>query len=60
MNTSRCLALFAGHTGLVSAGKFLNAKTIVSSSWDQTVCFWDYTEALKQDRTSPFKSTQNE
>jgi len=34
MNTYRCLALFSGHTGLVSGGAFLNSTTIVSSSWD--------------------------
>lgn len=47
LNTTRCMALFAGHTGLVSGGKFLNATTIVSSSWDQTICLWDIREALK-------------
>lgn len=47
LNTYRCMALFAGHHGLVSAGKFLNANTIVSASWDQSVCLYDYREALK-------------
>jgi len=60
MNTTRCMALFSGHTGLVSVGKFLNAKTNVSASWDQTICFWDYTEALKQDRSAPFVSTREQ
>lgn len=46
-NTTRCMALFAGHTGLVAAGKFLNNKIVVSGSWDQTVMLWDYTAALK-------------
>jgi WD40 repeat protein len=54
------MALFSGHSGLVSSGKFLNANTIVSSSWDQTVCLWNYTEALKEDRTAPFVSTRND
>lgn len=34
METTRCMALFSGHSGLVSAGKFLNSTTMVSSSWD--------------------------
>jgi len=54
------MALFSGHTGLVSAGKFLNANTIVSCSWDQSICLWDYTEALKEDRSAPFVSTRED
>lgn len=60
LNTTRCMALFSGHTGLVSAGKFLNANTIVSCSWDQSICLWDYTEALKEDRSAPFVSTRED
>lgn len=28
---------------------------MVSSSWDQTIKIWNYTEALKQDRTPILK-----
>lgn len=57
LKSKRCMSLFAGHTGLVSCGKFLNATTIVSTSWDQRIMLWDITEALKQDRSPPFVST---
>jgi len=32
--------ILAGHTGLVSGGCFLNADTVVSSSWDQKIMAW--------------------
>jgi len=60
METYKCMALFSGHSGLVSAGKFLNATTMVSASWDQTICLWNFTEALKEDRTTPYKMVREE
>jgi len=32
--------ILAGHTDLVSGACFLNADTIVSSSWDQKIMAW--------------------
>ena len=41
MNTSECLKIFVGHSGVVCNVKFLNENQIVTCSDDKTIKIWD-------------------
>ena len=40
LNTQKGLYLLYGHTNFAVAADFINEKTLVSASWDQTIKIW--------------------